>query len=95
MSSKRAKQHKERSHYGRLVREHINETNKGGAFDKHLNKIQCNPRKFRKRAYHHEKEIENESLKMEPLGLLRFVKAPCGPDPFEPFWATKEDKCEH
>lgn len=74
MSTRRAKKHKERSHYGRLVREHINETNKGGAFDKHLNKIQCNPRKFRKRAYHRAKEIENKSLKTEPLGLLQFVK---------------------
>lgn len=28
----------------------------------------------------------------EPLGLLQFVKAPFDPDPFEPFWVTKEDK---
>nr|DAP89800.1 MAG TPA: hypothetical protein [Caudoviricetes sp.] len=50
------------------------------------------PRKFRKRAYHRAKEIENKSLKTEPLGLLRFVKAPFDPDPFEPFWATKEEQ---
>lgn len=30
--------------------------------------------------------------KTEPLGLLRFVKAPFDPDPFEPFWATRENK---
>lgn len=30
--------------------------------------------------------------KTEPPGLLRFVKAPFEPDPFEPFCATKEDK---
>lgn len=95
MSTRRAKKHKERSHYGRLVREHINGTNKGGAFDKQLNKIQCNPRKFRRRAYNRAKELEDESLKTEPLGLLRFVKAPFDPDPFEPFWTTKEDKHEH
>lgn len=50
------------------------------------------PRKFRKRAYHRAKELEDESLKTEPLGLLRFVKAPFDPDPFKPFWATKEDE---
>ena len=92
MSSKRAKKHKERSYYGRLVREYVNETNKGGLFNKRLNKVECRPYKFRKRAYHRAKEIENKSLKTEPLGLLRFVKAPFDPDPFEPFWATKEDK---
>lgn len=51
--------------------------------------------KFRRRAYNRAKEIENKSLKTEPLGLLQFVKAPFDPDPFEPFWATKEDKREH
>lgn len=29
--------------------------------------------------------------KTEPPGLLRFVKASFDPDPFEPFWTTKED----
>ena len=45
--------------------------------------------KFRTRAYNRAKELEDEkqSLKTEPPGLLQFVKAP-----FEPFWATKEDK---
>lgn len=32
--------------------------------------------KFRRRAYNRAKELEDESLKTEPLGLLRFVKAP-------------------
>lgn len=93
MSTKRAKKHKERSHYGRLVREHINEANKGGAFDKQLNKRQRNPRKFRRRAYYREKELEDEilrekiqqSLKTDPLRLLQSTTAP-----FEPVWATKE-----
>lgn len=92
MSSKRAKQHKKRTHYVRSTREHVNETNRGGLFDKQLNKHQRNPHKFRRRAYYREKEIENKSLKTEPLGLLRFVKAPFDPDPFEPFWATKEEQ---
>ena len=91
MSTRRAKKHKERSHIGRLVRELLKEANRGGFFDKRLNKRQRNPHKFRRRAYHRAKEIENKSLKAEPLGLLRFVKAPFDPDPFEPFWATKED----
>lgn len=30
--------------------------------------------------------------KTEPLGLLQFVTAPFDPDPFEPFWTTKEDE---
>lgn len=46
--------------------------------------------KFRRRAYNRAKELEDESLKTEPLGLLRFVKAP-----FESVWATKEDEHEH
>lgn len=50
------------------------------------------PHKFRKRAYHSAKEIENKSPKTGPLGLLRFVKASFDPDPFEPFWATKEEQ---
>lgn len=63
MSTRRAKQHKERSHIGRLVREHLKEANRGGLFDKRLNKRQCNPHKFRRRAYYREKDLENEILK--------------------------------
>ena len=33
--------------------------------------------------------------KAEPLGLLRFVKAPFDQNPYEPFWTTKEDEHEH
>jgi len=62
---------------------------------KDIRKFADRPRKFRKRAYHRAKEIENKSLKTEPLGLLQFVKAPFDPDPFEPFWTTKEDEHEH
>ena len=98
MSSKRAKQHKERTHIGRLVREYVNETNRGGLFDKRLNKVTCRPYKFRKRAYYRENDLEGKILekelqrpsKTEPLGLLQLVKAP-----FESVWATKEDKREH
>ena len=62
---------------------------------KDIRKSVDRPHKFRKRAYHRAKEIENKSLKTEPLGLLQFVKAPFDPDPFEPFWTTKEDEHEH
>ena len=71
-----------------------------GLMHKDIRKLADRPYKFRKRAYHHEKKLEDDlwtkefrqTLKAEPLGLLRFVKAPFDPDPFEPFWATKEDK---
>lgn len=88
MSTRRARKHKELSHFGRVIREHVNEVNKGGLFDKQLNKLQCNPYKFRRRAFFREKELENESLKKkaQPLGLLQFVTAP-----FEPDRETKED----
>ena len=33
--------------------------------------------------------------KTEPPGLLQFVKDPFDPNPFEPFWTTKEDEHEH
>lgn len=95
MSSKRARKHKERTHIGRLVREHVNETNGGGLFDKRFNKVTCKPYKFRKRAYYRENDLEGKILETEPLGLLRFVKAPFDQDPFEPFWATKEEQHEH
>ncbi|MFR0514265.1 hypothetical protein ACLUYC_04185 [Limosilactobacillus mucosae] len=98
MSTRRARKHKERTHIGRLVREHANETNRGGLFDKRLNKVTCRPYKFRKRAYYRENDLEGkilekkaqQSLKTEPLGLLQFVKAP-----FESVWATKEERHEH
>lgn len=83
MSTRRARKHKERTHIGRLVREHVNETNRGGLFDKRLNKVTCRPRKFRKRAYYRKNDLEGKILEKklqrpskEPLGLLRFVKAP-------------------
>lgn len=84
MSTRRARKHKERTHIGRLVREHVNETNRGGLFDKRFNRVTCRPYKFRKRAYYRENDLEGkimekkaqQSLKTEPLGLLQFVKAP-------------------
>lgn len=98
MSTRRARKHKERTHIERLVRECVNETNRGGISDKRLNKVTCRPYKFRKRAYYRENDLEGkilekkaqQSLKTEPLGLLQFVKAP-----FESVWATKEDEHEH
>lgn len=71
MSTRRAKQHQERTHFGRLVREHVNEANRGGLFDKLLNKRQRNPHKFRRRAYYREKDLENEILKKKIQQLLK------------------------
>lgn len=62
MTTRRAKQHKERTHIERLVREHVNETNRGGLFDKRLNEVTHRPRKFRKRAYYRENDLEDEIL---------------------------------
>lgn len=78
MSTRRARKHKERSHIERLVREHVNETNRGGLFDKRFNKVTCKPYKFRKRAYYRENDLEGKILETEPLGLLRFVNPPAG-----------------
>lgn len=83
MSTRRAKQHKKRTHFGRLVREHLNEVNRGGLFDKRLNKHQRNPHKFRRRAYYRENDLEGkilekklqQSLKTDPLGLLQVKPA--------------------
>lgn len=80
MSTRRAKKHKERSHIGRLVREHLKEANRGGLFDKRLNKRQRNPHKFRRRAYYHEKEHENEFLKKKLQRCLKNVIKKLGLD---------------
>lgn len=89
MSSKRAKQHKKRTHYVRLVREHLNEVNRGGLFDKRLNNHQRNPHKFRRRAYYREKEHDDRMQgKTDLPGLLQFVNPPAGWQPL----TTKENK---
>lgn len=80
MSTRRAKQHKKRTHYVRLVREHLNEVNRGGLFDKRLNKHQRNPHKFRRRAYYREKEHENEFLKKKFQRCLKNVIKKLGLD---------------
>lgn len=74
MSTRRAKQHKERTHIGRLVREHVNETNRGGLFDKRFNKVTCRPYKFRKRAYDREKEIEKKKVQQTLKETLEFFR---------------------
>lgn len=95
MSSKRAKRHESDVFLDVKARKFWKTFDQEGLMHKDIRKFADRPRKFRKRAYHRAKEIENKSLKTEPLGLLRFVKAPFDPDPFEPFWATKENKHEH
>lgn len=97
MTTRRAKQHKERTHIERLVREYVNETNRGGLFNKRFNRVTCKPYKFRKRSYYRENDLEGkilekklqQSLKTDPLGLLRFVNPPAG-------WQQwSEEKHEH
>ncbi len=95
MSSRRAKQRKHDVFLDVKARKFWKEFDQEGLMHKDIRKFADRLRKFRKRAYHCAKEIGNKSLKTEPLGLLQFVKAPFDPDPFEPFWATKEDKREH
>lgn len=95
MSTRRAKQHKIDIFLDVRARKFWKTFDQEGLMHKDLRKFADRPHKFRKRAYHRAKEIENKSLKTEPLGLLRFVKAPFDQDPFEPFWATKEEQHEH
>ena len=84
MTTRRAKQHKEDTFFDVLDRKNAKMNNDGGLFNKFLNETTHRPRKFRKRAYHRENDLEDkilekkaqQSLKTEPLGLLQFVKAP-------------------
>lgn len=84
MSTRRAKQHKIDIFLDVRVRKFWKTFDQEGLMHKNLRKFADRPHKFRKRAYHRAKELENEilnkkakqSLKTEPLGLLQFVKAP-------------------
>lgn len=99
MSTRRARNHKCDVFLDVKARKFWKIFDQEGLMRKDIRKFADRPHKFRKRTYHRAKELENEilnkkaqqSLKTEPLGLLQFVKAPFDPDPFEPFWATKED----
>lgn len=95
MITRRAKRHESDVFLDVKARKFWKTFDQEGLMHKNIRKFADRPRKFRKRAYHCAKEIEDKSLKTEPLGLLRFVKAPFGQDSFEPFWATKENKREH
>lgn len=92
MSTRRARNHKCDVFLNVKARKFWKIFDQEGLMHKDIRKFADRPRKFRKRAYHRAKEIENKSLKTGTLGLLRFVKAPFDPDPFEPFWATKEEQ---
>lgn len=93
MSTRRAKQHKERTHFGHLVREHVNETNRGGLFDKRRNKVECRPYKFRKRAYDREIEHEKEIMKKKAQQSLGDVLRNFRIDKF--IIELRTDKDEH
>jgi len=95
LTTRRAKRHESDVFLDVKARKFWKTFDQEGLMHKDIRKFADRPRKFRKRAYHRAKEIENKSLKTEPLGLLQFVKAPFDPDPFEPFWTTKEDEHEH
>lgn len=92
MTTRRAKRHESDVFLDVKARKFWKEFDQEGLMHKDIRKFSDRPHKFRKRAYNRAKEIENKSLKTEPLGLLQFVKAPFDPDPFEPFWATKEEQ---
>lgn len=91
MSSKRAKRHESDVIVNSGHRKWLKIWDHQGFGSKWRMEASGRSHKFRTRAYNRAKEIENKGLKTEPLGLLRFVKAPFDPDPFEPFWVTKED----
>lgn len=91
MTTRRAKRHESDVFLDVKARKFWKEFDQEGLMHKDIRKFADRPRKFRRRAYHRAKEIENKSLKTEPLGLLQFVKAPFDPDPFEPFWTPKEN----
>lgn len=92
MSTRRAKQHESNVIVNSGHRKWLKIWDHQGFGSKWRMEASGRAPKFRTRAYHRAKEIENKSLKTEPLGLLRFVKALFDPDPFEPFWATKEEQ---
>ncbi|MGJ3768674.1 hypothetical protein ACLOBS_06885 [Limosilactobacillus mucosae] len=92
MSTRRAKRHESDVFIDVKARKFWKKFDQEGLMHKDIREFADRPCKFRKRAYHRAKEIENKSLKTEPLGLLRFVKAPFNPDPFEPYWTQKEDE---
>lgn len=93
MSTRRARKHKERTHIGRLVREHVNETNRGGLFDKRLNKVTCRPYKFRKRAYYRENDLEGKILEKKAQKSLGDVLRNFRIDKF--IIELRTDKDEH
>lgn len=76
MSSKRAKQHESDVIVNSGHRKWLKSWDHQGFGSKWRMEASGRPPKFRTRAYNRAKELENESLKTEPLGLLRFVKAP-------------------
>lgn len=84
MSTRRVRSHKRDAFLDVKARKFWKIFDQEGLMHKDIRKFADRPRKFRKRAYHHEKKLEDEimkkkaqqSLKTEPLGLLRFVKAP-------------------
>ena len=95
MRTRRAKQHKRDVFFKVRDRRRWKKFDQEGLVHKDIRQLTDRPYKFRERAYYHEKKLEDEimkkkaqqSLKTEPLGLLRFVKVP-----FDPFWATKEEQ---
>lgn len=62
MSTRRAKRHKEDTFFDVLDRKNAKMNNGGGLSNKFLNEVTHRPRKFRKRAYHRENDLEDKIL---------------------------------
>lgn len=74
MSTRRAKQHKEDTFFDVLDRKNAKVNDEGGRFNRFLNEVQCNPHKFRKRAYDREKEIEKKKVQQTLEETLEFFR---------------------
>lgn len=62
MSTRRARNHKEDAFFDVLDRKNAKMNNDGGLFNKFLNETTHRPRKFRKRAYYRENDLEDKIL---------------------------------
>lgn len=62
MATRRAKQHKEDTFFAVLDRKNAKMNNAGGRFNKFLNETTHRTRKFRKRAYRRENDLEDKIM---------------------------------
>ncbi|HAM87093.1 MAG TPA: hypothetical protein DCP87_06000 [Lactobacillus sp.] len=62
MTTKRSRKHKEDTFFEVLDRKNNKLNDNGGRFNRFLNEVTHRPRKFRKRAYDRENDLEDEIL---------------------------------